>query len=56
MTGNMHDSADTVVDCVRKSSVEMQYALESSVLTPEEMAKLKFALEKHKEALILLGQ
>jgi hypothetical protein len=28
----------------------------SSELTAEERAKLKFALEKHKEALILLSQ
>ena len=33
---------------------EVDFRLDS--LTPEEREKLKFALEKHKEALILLSQ
>ena len=41
------------------STVRIDHELDLKLdpaLTPEERAKLKFALEKHKEALILLSQ
>ncbi|MDR0334631.1 MAG: hypothetical protein LBH69_01930 [Methanomassiliicoccaceae archaeon] len=44
---------------VTQSSAPIGTAIDfrpSSVLTPEQRAKLDFALEKHKDALILLSQ